>query len=346
MYSDLYPKSNDTNSYNYNNYNDSYDTTSYTSDYNDYTDTTNYNNYSDTLTYETPVPAASDTLATNYQDEYSYDSSNFQYHRSYYSEEDSLYELKNKRIKEKTKEIKRRSEFLGNQKIQELRLQKDDILELFKGDLLMVFSGFHFVPKKYKSYEYDEEEYKAVEVEKIKNEPFPEFTIGLSVNNKSKLQSILNSFVKDSILIQHQNYFYSESSKADSTPRIYLALNGDVLLITTELELVTTNLNGYSSENRISKEVEDLLTNKTLSIYVSLKDIFARLPYNNLSVQKAELYTLLMNSFTNSYLTSENTKPDTSNSDFVFNFTNKLDNSLFEILRLFNESYKINKGKR
>jgi len=363
MYADLYPKS-DTNSYNYNNYNDDYDTTSYSSDYDsnnyntdtssyasdyDAIDTTyNFNNYSDTATYTTPSNEESivDTAVVVPPGDYSNDSTNYEYPQTYYSEEDSIYELKRKRIQEKNKEIKTRTNYLANQKIKELNIQKNDILELFKGDVLMVLSGFHFIPKKYKSYEYDEEEYKTIEVEKVKNDPFPEFTIGLTVNNKTKLESLLNGFVKDSLLKQHKNYYYTHSTKGDSTPTIYLALSGEVLLITSEVELVTTHLNGYSSENRISKEVEDLITNKTLSVYVSLKDIFARLPYNNLSAQRAELYTMLMNSFTTTYLTAENSKSDTSSSDFVFNFTNKLDNSLFEILRLFNESYKINRGTR
>lgn len=254
---------------------------------------------------------------------------------------DSLFQAKRARVDSVRTLISKRKQQLSDEKVKELALENNDLLEIFQGDIMGAITDYFFIEKKYKTYDYDEEELQTVEVEKTKREVFPEYVIGLTLNNVGKAKNILEKLHQDSFLLRKDNYYYFPFGDQS----VMTMIAGKILLITNNKELLSRHAEGYQEAERLPKNLQDLLLNKNASAYVSLKDIFARLPFNNLSRQRHDIYTLLMNSLGSISLTSFNYKSNVSDSEIVFNVTNKLDNSFYEILRIINEAYKINKAQ-
>src|SRR5690606_4167416 len=124
-------------------------------------------------------------------------------------------------------------------------------------------------------YEYDDEELKAVEVEKEKNEPHPEYLVGFTLTNSGEARKFIDKLTKDSFLLKQSNY---HQINADWKVKVFVAVTENILLITNDEELLKKNFSGYAPEDRISKELQDLLLHKTTSGYVNIREIFARLP--------------------------------------------------------------------
>lgn len=344
MYADLYPPV-DYSAYNNYDYLDSsavvedyYDTTYVEEDYSE----------------EEPVQVDTAVAVEEPYIDYAVVDSVSAYEGDYYSDstysysytqtkEDSIYNAKYDRINVKREEIDKRKKELFQKKLKDLDLSKDFLFDLFKGDAMGAITDYYYRETKYKTFEYDDEELKAVEVEKVKKDPFAEFIVGFTLNDLAQAKKLIGKLTKDSFLVKQGDYH--EINIKELPVKIFVAISNNILLITNDEELLKKNFSGYPAEERVSKELQDVLLNKTSSGFVNLKEIFVRLPYQTLSPNMQATYTLLMNSLGTVSMTSSHYKDNISQSDLSLTFTNKIDNSFYEIFRIINEIYKINSGK-
>ncbi|MBX9851877.1 MAG: hypothetical protein K2X86_08970 [Cytophagaceae bacterium] len=77
-----------------------------------------------------------------------------------------------------------------------------------------------------------------------------------------------------------------------------------------------------------------------------MKEIFYKIPQEEMSVKDAAVFSLLANSFESLTMVTSNTNTTTQQSELKYNFTNKLNNSFYEIFRIINEVYKIYKEEK
>jgi hypothetical protein len=326
MYTDLYPPY-------------KYDTTAYT----DFAEVdTNYyqDDYYDADT--TALPQDEEVEITeNYTDTTAYE---MEYtdstYNDTYSKEDSLFNAKNDRIDAKRKELDARKKVLQEAKVKELNLRKDFFLDLLQGDAIGAITDYYWIDKKYKTFDYEGDDLKPAEVEKTKKEIFPEFFMGFTLNNTVQAKRLLLSLTKDSFLLKQNSYYIIPGEQ-----KLFVSISNNLLLVTNNEAIVKESFLGYSEKERISQDLQATLLHKTSSFYVNIKDIFAKLPFENLSPDKHAMYTLLMNSFGTATATSDQYVNNLSRSDMTLNFTNKIDNSFYEIFRIINEIYKMNRNK-
>jgi hypothetical protein len=324
MYTDLYPAYQyDTTAYTEP---AEYDTTYYQDDYYG-TDTTAINEEQINEDYV-------DTMAVDM--EYYEDST----YTDSYSKEDSISNAKNDRIDAKRKELDERKKALLQAKVKELNLKKDFLFDLFQGDAIGAITDYYWIDKKYKTFDYDEENLKPIEVEKTKKEIYPEFFAGFTLNNTVQAKKFLTSLTKDSFLLKQNTYYIIPAEQ-----KLFVTISNNLLIITNNEAIVKENFKGYSEKERISSDLQATLLHKTSAFHVNIKDIFAKLPYDNMSKEKQAMYSLLMNSFGTLLATSDPYVTNMSKSDMSLKLTNKIDNSFYEIFRIINEVYKMNRNK-
>lgn len=324
MYTDLYPAY-------------KYDTTAYT-DYADY-DTSYYQDdyyESDTTAIDEEQITEDYVDTSDVEMEYYEDST----YTDSYSKEDSIFNAKNDRIDAKRKELDDRKKVLLQAKVKELNLKKDFLFDLFQGDAIGAITDYYWIDKKYKTFDYDEENLKPIEVEKTKKEIFPEFFAGFTLNNTVEAKKFLASLTKDSFLLKKNTYYIIPGEQ-----KLFVSISNNLLLITNNEVIVNENFKGYSEKERISNDLQATLLHKTSAFHINIKDVFAKLPYDNMSREKQAMYSLLASSFGTLSATSDPYITNISKSDMSLSLTNKIDNSFYEIFRIINEVYKMNRNK-
>ncbi len=145
----------------------------------------------------------------------------------------------------------------------EILLDEEEVFDLIHGNMIFAVTDIRQFDVSYTSYEYDDE-FNESEVTKTKKELLPEYVFVASVGNEDLRNKILKIYEGSEMLIPMDGYYryksfmsrYSRMLQTESEENdMYVAVQGDVLIITNNKELVTTyRENGLPSDRRMSKD--------------------------------------------------------------------------------------------
>lgn len=236
-------------------------------------------------------------------------------------------------------------------KEEELRLRKAELLEekkaafpynneelwsIFEGDIIAAVTDVRYEEKTFTSYEYDETTEEIKEVEKTRKEPVPVFIVASTVNNIDVANRILGQ-IEEKGLIKKENNVYLV---IPGNSKMYVALLGNMLLFTNNELLIQEHITGYKESEQLDIKVKQLITNNNFSMYVDFKEIFARFPKETFNDDKTySIFTAVMNALQNMEAYDAYAGESITSGKVQINFTNKIDNSMFEIFRIVNIVY-------
>ncbi len=121
----------------------------------------------------------------------------------------------------------------------DLVVNQKGIMNLFSGEVAFSFQGIKPQSVEYTSYNYTED-YKYEEVIRKDTIEIPQFLYLLGTNDKKHVQNILNIVEYTKLIIKEEEYYTFTENRVD----YYIALVGDLLLVTNNKEMVTTYREG------------------------------------------------------------------------------------------------------
>ncbi|MDC3336671.1 DUF4836 family protein [Flavobacteriales bacterium] len=144
--------------------------------------------------------------------------------------------------------------------IYNILLDEDEVFDFIKGDALFAVTNIKPFDVTYTTYEYDDD-FNENEITKTKQELLPEYVFLASIGNEKLSGKIIELLVKSELLIQKEGYYLvidptSRYRKNKENGMLhYVAIENDVLIVTNDVELVTTYRESGLPKNRlISKE--------------------------------------------------------------------------------------------
>ncbi len=123
-------------------------------------------------------------------------------------------------------------------------IDEEAIYNFFKGDMLVAFTGVKSYEKTTTTYEYDED-FNPIEKEVTSQEKIPEFTAMVSIGDVENMMRILNVGKKMGAMENAGEYFKVMNPMGFD---LFMAIKGDLFLISNDTKLITQNLSsGYSN---------------------------------------------------------------------------------------------------
>lgn len=227
----------------------------------------------------------------------------------------------------------------------EFNLSREEAWDFFTGDFMIASSGVYTVIDTVETYEYVENEdgeYVYAPVESTKEVPTPLFLAMATVNLTDKCTYALEKLDEEGIIEKEEgkNYYNLTVSKYD----YYIFMHDDILTYTNDKSLVDMeHKKGISLfESKVKKPV---LTNALASNmygFVDINRVMALVPKDESSKKHLEK---IENRFDNVEFISKITPTGKSVSKLAWNFIDKEDNSLHNLLDLANDYFKIFNGQ-
>ncbi|MBT4774482.1 MAG: hypothetical protein HON99_02070 [Crocinitomicaceae bacterium] len=144
--------------------------------------------------------------------------------------------------------------------IYNILLDEDEVFDFIKGDALFAVTNIKQFDVTYTSYEYDDD-FNEHEITKTKQELLPEYVFLASIGNEKLRGKIIELLEKSELLIQKEGYYlvldpYNSYRKDKENGMLhYVAIENDVLIVTNDVELVSTYRESGLPKNRLmSKE--------------------------------------------------------------------------------------------
>jgi hypothetical protein len=272
-----------------------------------------------------------------YIQDYSYQEPDSPYNIPYdnYYQTDTMYSYYNKQIDTLRKKIKERQQQLSEEKVKNIGLKPDDFWELFNGDFLFAVTDIMYIEKKYITYEYDED-IKYREVEKTQKEPYPEIILIASVRNKEKLNKVLQT-IQNSLTENDYNRLINNADSLGITMNVY----DDYWVITNNKLIAEKYTSGYAVSDRLSEPIQKLILENNSTMYINLFQIFNKISLEENLPKQKQTMQLMRNSFKGIYMYSTFTDAPVQTSVLRIDLSNTIDNSLYELLRIIDEVFKL-----
>jgi len=214
------------------------------------------------------------------------------------------------------------------------------LYNVFTGDAVVAFNGVKDFEVIYKTYDYDED-FKRYEVTDTTKKKMPEVLFMAGVGNKTDVQKLINLGINAKVLEPEGN-LYSLDIRKNKIP-VHFRIYDDILFISNNKKYL---LNPVKSKTQmLSKEHAKLFKKNTFVGFANTAEIarfFADVEKGSYKEQKMLIET--SNLFKKVWM-SGNKKGNAMHSKHVIELSNSESNSIFDIIKFFNELYLISEKR-
>lgn len=219
-----------------------------------------------------------------------------------------------------------------------LNWKKEELYNLFKGDVMVAVTGVKEVKRTVTDVDYDED-FNRIEKKRESTDPFPEFVMMMSYNDEGKLKELLDLGVEQSMVVKGKGNYVIELPTMSE--QLTLSMKSGVLFISNDGELKGKRLKkGLKKKNRLTGEHLNRINSKATAFYFDMDktlDAFESvLPTDKESVMVIDG---LRKNIESIIMTADRGKGDTFKSSFEIHMPNKKANSLDQLFDYVNELF-------
>ena len=221
-----------------------------------------------------------------------------------------------------------------------LNMTATDVYNMFKGDMLIAFTGMRDFEKEVTTYEYDED-FNRSEVKEMKKETLPEFTMMMSYTDEGDIMPLIQMGVDAGVVEKYGNHF--KVSIPSSPMDMQLAMHKGVMFLTNNEELITNNLKrGFKRKHRLGKQHLGKMVSNSQVFYWDINKTLAQ--FSDMASAMGgpsgdQLVNIGRQNVESMWMTAGKVQNKMMDAKMDFNFTNNEINSLEQIFELINDLY-------
>lgn len=218
-------------------------------------------------------------------------------------------------------------------------LDAEEIGELIHGDMMFVISDLVEKEVKYTSYEYDDDFF-AVEVEKTKMEPSPEFLFMMSTEKLDFFKkAMLYGKKHKNVTALKGNLFKVEANNSFFPLEIYVVLKDNILFLSSSEYQARDIANG--KKGKLSRKHRKMAKNKNLIFYANTNAILSAIPDKAFPDEMLRSVDYLHTNFNNIEASTSKIKGNISRSTFTVNTSKNEGNALKVFFGIFDELFRL-----
>jgi len=224
-------------------------------------------------------------------------------------------------------------------KILGIFIDEEAIGNLFKGDLLLSFSGMQKIEVKETIYDYDEE-FNFIEKDTLMETEVPNMTALATFGNRKDIQKFIDLGIHTDVLKRDGDFYKIEEPNSGFS--FYLAIEKKMLIFSNNREKLVSSLeNGFKKDRRLNKNHRKFLCKNASAFYWDVPNTMRQTAKNDGSTNFGPAYYLDVFGKQFESLTWKSSKNvnDSIYGQFDVNFKNKNTNSLEQFFIFINDIF-------
>jgi len=216
--------------------------------------------------------------------------------------------------------------------------------EIATGDAVFVLKDIAPVEVKYKSYEYNEDYSERTEVEKTRNELFPEFLGMFTTKNKGFLDKLLNLAVKNEVMYRDNQYYYSDGENRDLPFKIGFTVQNGIAFIGSDLDEIKAIAEGKGKDGASDELTADMMGNQGY-MKMDLQALLYKIPLDDMSPREKKTMEYTRENM-RSMWTYSNLEGEQLRTQFFMDIPKSAKNGAVYLWDFMEEMYKIDQDGR